>query len=61
MKPQQAFEIIEKGRDKMPSFINLTQAQREAVVAYLFNQKKRKLTRPVDEKHKGKRKRAMLK
>ncbi|HUQ67708.1 MAG TPA: PQQ-binding-like beta-propeller repeat protein [Flavitalea sp.] len=45
LKPQQALEIIEKGRDKMPSFINLPLAQREAVVAWLFNLKKTTLTR----------------
>jgi quinoprotein glucose dehydrogenase len=46
MKPAEAYQIIEKGRDKMPSFINLSQAQREAVVAFLFNQKNKRLTRP---------------
>jgi quinoprotein glucose dehydrogenase len=46
MTPEQAFDIIAKGRDKMPSFINLPAAQREAVVAYLFNQKDKKLSKP---------------
>lgn len=46
MKPEQAFEIVEKGRDKMPSFINLPKAQREAVVAFLFDQKDKKLSQP---------------
>ena len=50
MKAQQALELIEKGRDKMPSFINLLPAQREAVVAYLYNQKFKKLSRPEKEK-----------
>jgi quinoprotein glucose dehydrogenase len=45
LSPSQAFEIVEKGRDKMPSFVNLSLPQREAVVAYLFNLKNRKLTR----------------
>ena len=44
LSPQQGQEIIEKGRDKMPSFINLPAAHKEAVVAYLFNLKKNKLT-----------------
>jgi quinoprotein glucose dehydrogenase len=46
LKSEQAFEIIEKGRDKMPSFINLPLPQREAVVAYLFNLKNKKLSPP---------------
>jgi quinoprotein glucose dehydrogenase len=54
MKAQQAFEIIEKGRDKMPSFINLSLPQREAVVAYLFNQRNKKLSRPQKEQQKQK-------
>jgi quinoprotein glucose dehydrogenase len=44
MKPEQAFEIVGKGRDKMPSFVNLPLAQREAVVAFLFNQEDKKLS-----------------
>jgi quinoprotein glucose dehydrogenase len=54
MKPLQAFEIIEKGRDKMPSFVNLPQAHREAVVAFLFDQKDKKLSKPEKEKEKEK-------
>ena len=46
LKPEQALEIVEKGRDKMPSFINLPVAHREAVVAYLFNLKNKKLSKP---------------
>lgn len=46
MKPEQAYAIIEKGGDKMPSFVNLPKAQREAVVAFLFNQKDKKLSKP---------------
>lgn len=49
LKPSQALDIIEKGRDKMPSFVGLPLAQREAVVAYLFNLKDQKLTRPVKD------------
>ena len=55
MKAQQALEVIEKGRDKMPSFKNLLPAQREAVVAYLYNQKNKKLSRPEKEKQKEKK------
>jgi quinoprotein glucose dehydrogenase len=50
MKPDRAFQIIEKGGDKMPSFIQLPLTQREAVVAYLFNDKNKKLSRPEKEK-----------
>ena len=57
MKAQQALEVIEKGRDKMPSFKNLLPAQREAVVAYLYNQKNKKLSRPEKEKQKEKKER----
>lgn len=49
LKPSQALEIIEKGRDKMPSFVGLPLAHREAVVAYLFNLKNQKLTRPAED------------
>lgn len=45
MKPEQALDIITHGRDKMPSFVNLPLAQRQSVVAYLFNLKNQKLTR----------------
>jgi quinoprotein glucose dehydrogenase len=44
LKPEQALEIIEKGRDKMPSFVNIPLPQREAAVAYLFNLKNKKLS-----------------
>ena len=46
LKSEQALEIIEKGRDKMPSFVNLPLPQREAVVAFLFNLKNKKLSPP---------------
>lgn len=46
LKPAQAQEIIEKGRGKMPSFVNLPAAHREAAVAYLFNLKNKKLSKP---------------
>jgi quinoprotein glucose dehydrogenase len=46
LKPSQAHEIIEKGRGKMPSFVNLSAAHKEAVVAYLFNLKNKKLSKP---------------
>ncbi|MBL7699779.1 MAG: PQQ-binding-like beta-propeller repeat protein [Chitinophagaceae bacterium] len=45
LKPSEALEIVEKGRSKMPSFISLPLAQREAAIAYLFNLKNQKLTR----------------
>ena len=46
LKPAQAHEIIEKGRGKMPSFVNLPAAHKEAAVAYLFNLKNKKLSKP---------------
>ena len=52
LKSEQASEIIEKGRDKMPSFINLPLPQREAVVAYLFNLKNKKLSPPQNSQQK---------
>jgi quinoprotein glucose dehydrogenase len=44
-KAEEAAEIIAKGRDKMPSFVNLPAAHREAVIAYLYNLKNKKLVR----------------
>ena len=44
LSPQQAQMIIEKGRDKMPPFMNLPAAHKEALIALLFNLKKSKLT-----------------
>lgn len=44
LKPSQALEVVEKGRNKMPSFVSLSLAQREAAIAYLFNLKNQKLT-----------------
>lgn len=35
----QATEVIEKGRNKMPSFVQLSEAEKSAVVAYLYNLK----------------------
>lgn len=52
LKPEQAMEILEKGRDKMPSFVNLPLAQREAAVAFLFDLKNKKLTRDTAEQAK---------
>ncbi|MBS1745759.1 MAG: PQQ-binding-like beta-propeller repeat protein, partial [Bacteroidetes bacterium] len=44
LNQQQAQEIIEKGRSKMPAFLNMPAAQKEALIAYLFNLKKDKLS-----------------
>lgn len=46
LTPGAAMEIITKGRDKMPSFVSTPRGQREAVVAFLFNLKDAKLSRP---------------
>lgn len=47
LSPLQARGIIEKGRNKMPSFLHLPAAHRDAVVAFLFGLKNRKLTAKV--------------
>jgi quinoprotein glucose dehydrogenase len=53
LNPGSAIDIITKGRDKMPSFVGLPLAQREAVVAFLFNLKDAKLTRTNESKFAG--------
>ena len=53
LNPGSAIDIITKGRDKMPSFVGLPLAQREAVVAFLFNLKDAKLTRTNELKFAG--------
>ena len=44
LNPVQAQEIVEKGRSKMPSFLNMPAAQKEALIAFLYNLKKDKLS-----------------
>jgi quinoprotein glucose dehydrogenase len=44
LSAEQAQQVIEKGRNKMPSFVNLPAAHKEAVIAFLFNLKKSKLS-----------------
>ncbi|MBS1576879.1 MAG: PQQ-binding-like beta-propeller repeat protein [Bacteroidetes bacterium] len=44
LNPGQAQEVIEKGRSKMPSFVNMPAAQKEALIAFLYNLKKDKLS-----------------
>ncbi|MDN5211790.1 PQQ-binding-like beta-propeller repeat protein [Fulvivirgaceae bacterium BMA12] len=42
MPPEDALQLLEKGRGQMPSFVHLPKAHKEAVVAFLFNQEKPK-------------------
>ena len=45
LNPYQAREIVEKGRGKMPGFMDLPTAHKEAVIAFLFDLKNTKLSR----------------
>lgn len=45
LNPDQAFQVIEKGRNKMPSFTGMSLVEKEAVIGYLFNLKTKQFSK----------------
>lgn len=45
LRPDQAREVVERGMGKMPAFVDLPAAHKEAVIAFLFDLKDHKISR----------------